>query len=155
MKHPVIAPDPRLASPSLAVRAGRTTTSRFRALALALPLLAAVACSKAPVDVVVGTWEIVPAGEAGSYERLGLVATVRDDGTWEMTGNMAFDAVAGQKKIEGTYSFVSENEIRVEMGSQRVFAEYEPTLFSMQVISRKEIILTTRDQTATISMHRK
>lgn len=134
------------------------TRSRFlqgvSALA-ALSLLAALGCSKAPVDLVVGTWDVVPSGEAGSYERLGLVAVVRADGTWEMTGNIAFDAVAGQKKIEGTYEFLSENEIRVEMGSQRVFAEYEPTTFSMQVITRKEILLTTRDQTATISMHRR
>lgn len=124
-----------------------------RSLAILALGILSTACAPKPNKVVLGKWDLVPATQSESFNQMQPVVEIRADGTWELTGNRVFEAVAGRRNVTGTYEFVEEAAIEVSM-DEKTF-DYDTTIFDLRIVTSKELILTTRDQADTITLKKK
>lgn len=108
--------------------------------------------SSDPREKVVGEWSVHPQDTKGSNVRevsqLKMTVTIADDGTFVLTGSQVFKGLSGTDNVKGTYEFLDDFTMHVEMKT-RAF-DYEPTDYAITEVSRNELLLNSESHAVTL-----
>lgn len=111
-----------------------------------------VGCGSDPREMVIGEWSVHPQDAKGANVReatqMQLVVNIAEDGTFVLTGGPAFEGLAGVDEIKGTYEFLDDTTMHVEMKT-RAF-DYEPTDYSITEVSGSELLLNSDSHVVTL-----
>ncbi len=124
------------------------TLAGIAAACIFLGVLWFTSCRGDERSIYIGKWKVAAEGSGQSASDFDLLADVREDGTFTLTGNRIFQAVAGMREIHGTYSLPSENKIHVEMETKAW--DYQPTTYAVMPISDDELVFNAEEYAVTL-----
>lgn len=125
--------------------------------ALSLPAglllaLLALACKPEPRVAIIGEWKLIPAStSAGQMD--GMKVKINEDGTFAISGDRMFQTYANNVKITGVYDWVDELAIKVSLDDRAY--DYRNEVMKIQIISRNELIISSRDRDEIFTLARK
>ena len=112
--------------------------------------LLALGCKPTPKVALVGEWRVTVNADRGFYyDKLTFDASVAEDGTFELTGDHRFQAMAGQARVAGNYEFVDNHRVRVKMSPQGF--DYSTTNYAITVVGRNELVFNAEDYSVTLT----
>jgi len=105
-----------------------------------------------PREMVIGEWSVHPQDVKQSNIRdvsqLKMTVSIAEDGTFVLTGSQVFKGLSGTDNVKGTYEFLDDFTMHVEMKT-RAF-DYEPTDYAITKVSRNELLLNSESHAVTL-----